>query len=79
MPRLLQWNSPGGVSQERGRNYLIQQSPEEGGGARTALLRHDSPDGRTRTALLGHDSPDGRTARTEIIKKVSLEKAGGPL
>ena len=46
-----------GERQERGRNYLIQQSPVDGGSARTALLRHDAspevtPPGRRSSALL---------------------------
>jgi len=54
------WHSPGEGGPERGRNYLIQssQSPEDGGGVRTALLRHESPDG------------SGRSARSAIIQPI---------
>lgn len=55
-----QWNSPGSVSGgpgDRGRNYLIQASPGgeggPGGGVRTALLRHHSPDSSGSEAIPG--------------------------
>ena len=50
-----QWNSPvspGSVAGDRGRNYLIQDSPGDSV-VRTSLLRHHSPDTSGSEAIPG--------------------------
>ena len=74
-----QWNSPvspGSGAGERGRNYLIQASPGDGGpGVRAALLRHHSPDSSGSEAIPGTGIKKDRV--TSTIRNLSIVQTKG--